>query len=251
MSRRSKGFYDTIEYIGQGPQKARRPSAGGLFGGWVILLIVAGAVFWFGRTLLPSVRAANTVATSGQADELVGKLSRSPIFGERLAAAALEASKKPVVYDDAYIAIPYPNGDISPAKSNAEDLVIRCYRQLGIDLQQEVHEDMTQDFRRYPDLWSATGPDANIDHRRAQNLQKFFARHGGELKATRSGSDYQAGDVVVWAVSKKADAHIGIVVPAPGGGSKDPWVVHCTPTGIKWENCLLDSQIIGHCRWGK
>lgn len=250
MSRRSSGFYDTIEYIGQRPQKPRR-SAGSLFGGWVILLIVAGAVMWFGRTLMPAAMAAKDGGTMEQADELVGKLSRSANFGDRLAAAALEASKKPVVFDDAYIALDYPNGDISLAKSNAEDLVIRCYRKLGIDLQQEVHEDMSKEFARYPDLWRASGPDRNIDHRRAQNLKTFFARHGGELKATRTPSDYLPGDIVVWTVSKKGDVHIGIVVPSPSGNPKEPWVVHCNEQGTKWEKCLLNSDISGHCRWGE
>lgn len=250
MARHSKGFYDTIEYIGQRPQKPRR-SAGSVFGGWVILLIVGGAVFWFGRTLMPTVLAANAGGTLQQADAWVDKLSQSDEFGDRLAAAALEASKQPVTFDDSYFELGYPNGDVPRGKSNAEDLVVRCYRKLGIDLQKEVHEDMTQDFRSYPSLWQAQAPDRNIDHRRAQNLQKFFERNKSALKATRNPGDYRPGDIVVWTISRDATTHIGIVVPSPNGNPNEPWVVHCNKNGIKWENCLLDSPISGHCRYGK
>ena len=59
-------------------------------------------------------------------------------------------------------------------KGVCTDLVIRSYRVLDTDLQKLVHEDMQLNFRIYPQLWGLSQPDANIDHRRVPNLQRFF-----------------------------------------------------------------------------
>jgi uncharacterized protein YijF (DUF1287 family) len=95
-------------------------------------------------------------------------------YAKRLAAAALEQTKSSVAYDGAYRRIAYPGGDVPPDMGVCTDVVIRAYRELGVDLQVKVHEDMRTSFRAYPQLWGLRGPDSNIDHRRVQNLQTFF-----------------------------------------------------------------------------
>ena len=40
-----------------------------------------------------------------------------------------------VEYDSGYRRMPYPNGDVSPERGVCTDVVVRAYRQLGIDLQ--------------------------------------------------------------------------------------------------------------------
>jgi len=107
---------------------------------------------------------------------------------------------------------------------------------------------MTQDFRLYPQLWDATSPDSNIDHRRVENLAKFFERKGETLKATRDAKDYAPGDVVVWTLAN-AETHIGIVVPGPGDHSNEPWVVHNLKSGVKWENVLFEYMPQKHYRF--
>jgi len=39
-------------------------------------------------------------------------------------------------------------------------------RGQGIDLQKELHEDMAQNFAKYPKRWGLTKADSNIDTRR-------------------------------------------------------------------------------------
>jgi uncharacterized protein YijF (DUF1287 family) len=107
---------------------------------------------------------------------------------------------------------------------------------------------MAGNFRLYPQLWSAAGPDTNIDHRRVANLQRFFERKGDALAASRESADYLPGDIVIWTLAN-ADKHIGIIVPGPGTHVGEPWVVHNIGTGVKWENTLFDYKIEAHFRF--
>lgn len=243
MARRKPGFYNTIEYIGPRPSKPKRQN---VFGGWVILLIAVGIGCWFGRPLMPLLKAEGV--SMEQAEMLSASLEASTNPHERLAAAALRRSGETVVYDPAYYRIDYPNGDIPPGKGAAADVVIRCLRAIGYDLQQEVHHDIRANFRHYPQLWNASGPDPNIDHRRVANLQRFFERNGETLTPSRTAADYRPGDIVVWSLAD-ADKHIGIVVPGPGSHKAEPWVVHNIGAGVKWDNSLFEYQVIGHYRF--
>ena len=255
MAKKKSGFYDTIEYIGPRPQKPKRPN---FFGGWVILVITAAIAFWFGRPLLPFLSAANTRASEEQTHLVVAELRSSGNFGDGLAAAAIDYAQRKVTYETAYYKIPYPNGDVPMNKGKAEDVVIRCYRQMGIDLQKEIHDDLSANYRDYPRVFAGvTAPDPNMDHRRALNLQRFFSRKGVELGSRGSPTPpslnpaaYQPGDIVVWALLGKqsAEAHIGIVVPGPTGRGR-PWVVHHLNSTVEWEDALFDFDILGHYRY--
>ena len=245
MPRSRSGFYNTIEYIGPRPQKPKKRN---FFGGWVIIVIAVGMGFWFGRPLVPFLKATQVAVSMEKADVLISSLKSSDRFGNGLAAAALAHSGESVDYDPSYYKISYPNGDVPAGKGMAADVIIRCYRHMGMDLQTLVHEDMKQDFRPYPQLWDATAPDSNIDHRRVENLQKFFERKGQTLTPSRNAGDYRPGDIVVWSLAN-ADAHIGIIVPGPGVRAGEAWVVHGTTTGVKWENSLFDYTIQRHFRF--
>ena len=100
-----------------------------------------------------------------------------------LVKAALERTRHSVRYDGRYISIPYPGGDVPSDIGVCTDVIIRSYRQIGIDLQELVHLDMKSDFDAYPSrkIWGLTKPDTNIDHRRVPNLQVFFSRKGQTL----------------------------------------------------------------------
>jgi len=255
MARRSPNYLDTIEYIGPRPHKPpKRPN---FLAGWVVLLIAAAAVYFFGQRYVPLLRAEQTVASSERADVLIAELQPSARPGDRLAAAALQRTQASVAYEDAYYAIPYPNGDIPSDKGRAEDLVVRSFRALGIDLQQLVHEDMSQHFREYPQIFGRKSADPNIDHRLGPNLQRFFRRSGAELSTTdeqgrqlpsRDPIDYEVGDVVAWRLSG-GRSHLGIVVPGPGDRDDEKWVVHNIGSGPVWEDCLFDFKVIGHYRY--
>jgi uncharacterized protein YijF (DUF1287 family) len=247
MARSRPGFYETIEYIGPPPQKPKRRP---FFGGWVILVIAAGVATWFGRPLVPMLKATQQGVCIEQAALLISSLRDDDNPGAALAAHALALSGEDITYDAAYYKIDYPGGDIADGKGNAADVVVRCMRRLGIDLQLEVHEDMTRNFRHYPQLWSAMAADPNIDHRRIPNLERFFERHGQNLTPVRDPASFRFGDIVVWSLAN-AEKHIGIIVPGPGKRSSEPWVVHHKDSTIRWEDALFDFKIEAHFRYPK
>lgn len=247
MPRKRTNYYETIEYIGPRPQKKPARTRGG-FGGWVIVVLAVGVVSWFGRPLLPFLKATQERVSTEQVALLMTELSESPDPGKHLAAAAIGYSREPVLYDNTYYKISYPSGDIPTGKGNAADVVVRCFRRIGLDLQKEVHEDMKSDFRAYPQLWDALSPDSSIDHRRVANLIRFFERKGEALSVTRQPSNYLPGDIVVWSLAN-ADMHMGVIVPGPGDKQGQPWVVHHMEKTPVWADELLNFQIIGHYRY--
>jgi uncharacterized protein YijF (DUF1287 family) len=173
--------------------------------------------------------------------------AQAPSFAERLVAAAMERTKLTVRYDPAYVRLDYPNGDVPADTGVCTDVVIRCYRALGFDLQKLVHEDMKRSFSAYPRNWGLKAPDKNIDHRRVPNLQTFFKRRGAALPVTQRAADYRPGDLITCTVAGRLP-HIAIVVPAPDGGST-PWIVHNIGQGPKCENRLFEFPLTGHYRF--
>jgi uncharacterized protein YijF (DUF1287 family) len=63
---------------------------------------------------------------------------------------------------------------VPAGKGVCTDVVIRAYRELGIDLQKEVHEDMAKNFSKYPKKWGLKKTDTNIDHRRVPKSDGFL-----------------------------------------------------------------------------
>jgi hypothetical protein len=171
-------------------------------------------------------------------------------FSDRLVEAALERTQHRVVYDGAYVAIAYPNGDVPARQGVCTDVIIRSYRALDIDLQQAVHEDMTGNFTAYPSkrIWGLSRPDTNIDHRRVPNLQIFFSRKGLSLPVSANSDDYQPGDLVTWLLPGNLP-HIGIVTNQRSRDGLRPLIVHNIGGGPKLEDMLFDYPITGHFRY--
>jgi uncharacterized protein YijF (DUF1287 family) len=175
-------------------------------------------------------------------------------FERKLSDAAILITKDKVVYNGAYVSIPYPKGDVPATQGVCTDVIIRAYRKLGIDLQKEVHEDMKRNFSKYPKTWGLKKTDTNIDHRRVPNLETFFTRKGQELPVTQNPSDFKTGDLVTWIINGKLP-HIGIVThlkssPDASGG-KRPLMVHNIGAGQVLEDCLFSYKIVGHYRYKK
>ncbi len=246
MPRSRSDYYNTIEYIGPRPRKPKKPN---FFGGWVIVAITLIAAVYFVKPLVGNLLAAQEAPSEAQTEQIANGLLASGEPSEILAAEALRYSNLAIAYDPAYFKIDFPQGDVPFSKGVAADLVVRCYRKLGIDLQPEIHEDMKANHRLYPELWGSHVIDPNIDHRRVPNLKTFFARKGETIKTSRNSADYKTGDIVVWALPN-AESHIGIIVPGPDGDGGAPWVVHHPAGGgVKWEDALFDYQILGHFRY--
>lgn len=171
-------------------------------------------------------------------------------FGVSLSDAALKIRDGSVVYDSGYSKIPYPNGDVSKGLGVCSDVIIRAYRELGIDLQKLVHEDMRAHFSAYPKLWGLQKADTNIDHRRVPNLQVFFTRKGQSLPVSLKPEDYQPGDLVTWNLSGHGSLpHIGIVTANRSEDGKRPLIVHNIGQGQNLDDMLFDYKITGHYRY--
>ena len=156
--------------------------------------------------------------------------------GPQLAAAAAKQVGVTRIYDPSYVQLRYPGGDVPKERGVCADIIVRAFRDIGVDLQRELHEDMRANFRAYPRMWGLAAPDANIDHRRVPNLMMFFERRG---KTTRAA--FARGDIVAWRLPGGL-YHIGIV-------DDPPYVVHNIGRGAQREDILFVYPIIGHYRW--
>jgi uncharacterized protein len=168
-------------------------------------------------------------------------------FFARLSDAALAQVSHAVVYDPSYRRIPYPGGDVPPGTGVCSDVVIRAYRELGVDLQVRVHEDMERAFAAYPKLWGLAGPDANIDHRRVPNLATYLARRGAARPISTRAAAWRTGDLVVWLLPGNRP-HIGIVTARRTREGR-PLVVHNAGLGPRLEDALFVFPIAGHYRY--
>ena len=167
--------------------------------------------------------------------------------GRCLVEAARKQIGVTVLYDSGYQRIPYPNGDVPQERGVCTDVLVRAYRQLGVDLQVRVHEDMSSAFGVYPKNWGLRRPDRNIDHRRVPNLGTFFTRKGKSLPVTRNAKDYIPGDLVTWRLPSGVP-HIGIVSDRKTAAGV-PLVIHNIGEGTQEENGLFAFTLTGHYRY--
>ncbi|MCB9727631.1 MAG: DUF1287 domain-containing protein [Deltaproteobacteria bacterium] len=109
-----------------------------------------------------------------------------------------------------YHPMSFPWGDVPEHLGSSPDLVVRCIRATGVDLQQLVHIDRVNHPQRYPiHLWERTAPDTSIDHRRLPNLYAFI-RAFGEAQSVRHDTPerlaaFLPGDFVFWAGSTASE----------------------------------------------
>ena len=167
--------------------------------------------------------------------------------GRCLVEAARKQIGVTVLYDSGYRRIPYPNGDVPQDRGVCTDVLVRAYRQLGVDLQVRVHEDMSAAWSAYPKNWGLRRPDRNIDHRRVPNLGTFFTRKGKALPVTRSPRDYAPGDLVTWRLPSGVP-HIGIVSDRKTAAGV-PLVIHNIGAGTQEEDALFAFTVTGHYRY--
>ncbi|MDB6031224.1 MAG: hypothetical protein JWM16_1562 [Verrucomicrobiales bacterium] len=174
----------------------------------------------------------------------------SPSKSQDISTAARAQIGKTVRYDPAYRVLKYPDGDVPMEAGVCTDVVVRALRtSLKMDLQKDVHEDMAQNFDRYPKIWALKGPDKNIDHRRVPNLQAYFKRKGWNLPISKEPKDYQAGDLVTCIVPQNL-AHIMIVSDRTNPSGR-PLVIHNIGSGTQEEDRLFDFKLTGHYRVSK
>jgi uncharacterized protein len=187
---------------------------------------------------------APSVAGSSRASTPIS----SPVL-QKVVGDAIAQTDYTIYYDQSYVRLDYPGGDVPLDRGACSDVIVRAFRKGGVDLQKEIHEDMTRSFAAYPQKWGLARPDANIDHRRVPNLMTYFARRGKALTLSRNAPDYLPGDVVAWDLGL-GTTHIGLVTnilsEASAGGYQ---VAHNIGSGVKVEDVLLRWEIIGHYRY--
>ena len=171
-------------------------------------------------------------------------------FNHDIVNALIHRTTQQVTYDGAYHRLEYPGGDVPANIGVCTDVIIRSYRQLGIDLQKLVHEDIQANFLAYPSkrIWGLTRPDKNIDHRRVPNLQVYFERHAQVLTKSLNAADYKTGDIVTWMLPGNLP-HIGMVVNEIAQDSGQPLIVHNIGRGPEMSDMLFAYTITGHYRF--
>jgi uncharacterized protein len=178
---------------------------------------------------------------------LVSPLAASAETALDLITAARAQVGVTLIYDPSYQRIAYPMGDVPLVRGVCSDVVIRAFRGIGVDLQQEVHRDMARHFGAYPKAWGLTKPDANIDHRRVSNLATWFERQGYALKVSEDPAEYRPGDIVAWVLGG-GQPHIGIVSDRRSADAARPLVIHNIGWGAREEDVLFEYRITGHFR---
>jgi uncharacterized protein YijF (DUF1287 family) len=170
-------------------------------------------------------------------------------FYDQLADSAATLVDPDIAYDPSYRILRYPDGDVPADRGVCTDVIIRAYRMFNIDLQKEVHEDMIENFDKYPQIWGLNHPDKNIDHRRVPNLMKFFERHGQVKAHSPSPIAYSPGDIVCWDLGGGI-THIGIVVKKKSADHQRHLIIHNIGAGQVIEDILFKYKIIGHYAYG-
>lgn len=162
--------------------------------------------------------------------------------------SAVDQIGKTTGYDASYQKIGYPNGDVPIETGVCSDVIVRAFRQGGIDLQKDIHEDMQENFAVYSARWGLSQPDPNIDHRRVPNLMTYFTRKGKSLSTGSSSETFLPGDVITWNLGNGSD-HIGIVINVWYKPSQRYLIVHNLGAGTRMEDVLFAWKITGHYRY--
>lgn len=185
-----------------------------------------------------SVGAGSAMAVKAGAEKDSGAETASETFGVRLAQAARAQIATLVIYDPTYRKLDYPMGDVPWYLGVCTDVIVRAYRQLGIDLQPLVHR-------------SGVGSgDRNIDHRRVTVLRNFFRRNGTALPVTDNPENFLPGDIVSYYVPDGmfSKTHIAIVSDRKTWEGV-PMIIHNRGYSVQEEDALFAEEMTGHYRY--
>jgi uncharacterized protein YijF (DUF1287 family) len=184
--------------------------------------------------------------TSSQPRTFLSSSEESAIVGR----ARLEIDRV-TVYDSSWMETSsYPMGDVPASRGACTDVVVRSLRDIGVDLQELVHDDVQQNPHAYG-LSSVEAVDPNIDHRRVSTMEKFFARNALSLTTSlRDKAAWRAGDVVFiafkWIRGAIAE-HVGIISDKIGPRGL-PMVIENGGPKAAEQDSLGRGMIVGHYR---
>lgn len=120
---------------------------------------------------------------------------------------AIKTTLDAALYDQSYVKLAYPGGDVPREIGACTDVIVRALRNAGVDLQVELHEDIARAPRRYP-MVERRNPD--IDHRRVRTILPWFRAHWITLDPS---DPLRPGDVVFMETieDRKGPDHIGVL----------------------------------------
>lgn len=199
--------------------------------------------------MLLSVLVLSCVNAGCSGGEVVPPLVASSEPQRLILESAKKQAEEGAFYSAGYAKLDYPMGDVPADRGACTDVVIRALRAAGYDLQQLIHEDMKQNFKKYPRRGSK--PDPNIDHRRCPNQIFFLKRFGKELTKETEGEhkrSWQPGDIVYWKLDNGLD-HTGILSDRRNSSGL-PYVIHNLGRCAE-EDVLTEWKIVGHYRFPK
>jgi hypothetical protein len=153
------------------------------------------------------------------------------------------------VYDNTWMqTTSYPMGDVPSNRGACTDVVVRSLREIGVDLQELVHEDLQRDMHAY----GVTSADDNIDHRRVSTMFTFFQRNAQSLPTNlRDKSIWRAGDIVfiafTWAKGAPAE-HAAIISDKIGPRGLPLVIENGGPKAAEQDSLGKGGRIIGHFR---
>ena len=168
---------------------------------------------------------------------------------DRIVEGARGQLARGTTYDNRYVKIAYPLGDVPRKIGVCTDVVVRAYRHAGYDLQVLIHKDMVAAWKSYPRYAGNSKPDTNIDHRRVPNQRVFFRRHGKNLTtlvSAQTQSAWQPGDIVTWKLDNGLD-HTGVLSDKRDSRGW-PYVIHNLGTPLE-EDVLTSWKITGNYRY--
>jgi len=141
----------------------------------------------------------------------------------------------------------YPMGDIPWNRGACTDVVVRSLREIGIDLQQVVHDDIARD----PRVYGGSAPDIHIDHRRVGTMFTFLQRHALVLtNDVRQKDEFRPGDIVfvAWKWTRGSPAeHVAIVSDRVGPRGYPMLIENGGPRPAETDS-LGRGKVVGHFR---
>ncbi|HUT25610.1 MAG TPA: DUF1287 domain-containing protein [Sumerlaeia bacterium] len=216
-------------------------------------ILVRGRRFLLAALLTLTV-CGGALAQSAPKPKPAGERAKRKTVAERVLEGARREVANGTVYGaSGYYELEYPGGDVPAHTGVCTDLIVRAFRNAGIDLQALLHEDRKKNRQDYaPHNWVKGKADANIDHRRCTNLVPLFRKRAKTLTNSLEGENpkqWKGGDVVFF-VHKgwKHPWHVAIVSDkkTPEG---TPYIVHLFPE--KAAEVPIDEfvPIHSHFRW--
>lgn len=164
-----------------------------------------------------------------------------------VARARLELDKV-TIYDNTWaLTSSYPMGDVPENRGACTDVVVRSLRQIGIDLQELVHDDIVRDIGAY----GLTVVDTNIDHRRVSTMFTFFQRNAMSLSSDiRKKREFRPGDIVfiAWHGGRlAAPEHVAVVSDRVGPRGYRLIIENGGPFPVERDS-MGKGKIVGHFR---